>query len=147
MKKRKLLITEVSGTATTPVASGGQASAAANCPGGTKALGGGFSSSPTPTLGASVAFPIFWANYRTTPTTWGASMSNSGNVARTVTSYAYCASGLKISETSGSATLAASGPATSSATAAHHRRAARASRCLAEASTQLRPQRARRSRS
>ena len=116
-KKRRLTVTEVSASSQSAASSGSQADATATCPTGTQALGGGFSSSPTPQLSGSVAFPIFWTDRRTGPTTWQAALSSSGNVARTVTSFAYCATGLKIAETSGSATLPGSGPAASSAAA------------------------------
>ena len=111
----KLTISEVSASSTTPAATGSQQTA--TCPNGKTALGGGFSSSPSPVLSGSLSFPIFWASYRTSPKTWAASLTISGDVAETVTSYAYCASGLKVGETTGSATLPASGPNTSSATA------------------------------
>ncbi len=97
---------------------GAQVSATATCPGKTKALGGGFSSSPTPSaISPGSAFPYFWSNYRTSPTTWIAALSNVGDVARTATSYAYCAAGLKIAETTAGVPLPASGPTVASATA------------------------------
>jgi hypothetical protein len=116
-KKRKLTIAEVSSSATGAPNSGAQASATATCPPNTQALGGGFSSSPAPSLGGGASFPFFWSDHRSSPTTWFAALSNSGLTARTVTSYAYCAAGLKISETNASVPLAGSGPTASSATA------------------------------
>jgi hypothetical protein len=114
-KKKKLRIIEASAPA---VAAGGdeaQAQATATCPGKTKALGGGFSTSPTPVAGEPVAFPYIWSNHRTSPTTWFAAISNDGTVERTLTSYAYCAAGLKIAETTASVALPPSGAITSTA--------------------------------
>lgn len=116
-KKKKLKITVVSSSAGTPATSGALAAATATCPAGRQALGGGFSSSPTPVLTGSVAFPIFWQSYRSSPSSWASAFTNSGLTARTVTSYAYCAAGLKVGEVSATASLAASGAATNSATA------------------------------
>jgi hypothetical protein len=120
MKKKKqktLRITEVSASGASAPTSGAQAEATASCPPGTQALGGGFSSSPAPDLSAHASFPYFWADYRTSPTSWRAAYSNIGTIARTVTTYADCAAGLNISETNGSATLPASGTTVSGATA------------------------------
>jgi hypothetical protein len=117
-KARKLRITEVSGSATSPPVTGTQATASAACPPGTEALGGGFSSSPTPVLSSPLSYPVFWASFRTSPSSWAASFTNSGTTAHTVTSYAYCATGLKIAETSADVTLAGSAGTASTATAA-----------------------------
>jgi hypothetical protein len=117
-KAKKLRITEVSASNTSSANVGAQATASAACPLGTEALGGGFSSSPTPVLSGSLTYPIFWANFRTSPGSWAASFSNAGTTAHTVTSYAYCATGLKIAETSADATLPASAGTASSAIAA-----------------------------
>lgn len=69
--KKKLRITELSGSATSAATPGSQVTANASCPTGTKALGGGFSSSPAPNLGSgSVSYPIFWASYRTSSSDW-----------------------------------------------------------------------------
>jgi hypothetical protein len=118
-KKRgkKLTITEVSVSATSAASTGAQATIPATCPPKTQALGGGFSSSPTPSLSGLLAYPFFWANYRNTPTSWTAAFANVGSTARTLTTFAYCAAGLKIAETSASAPLAGSSPTASSATA------------------------------
>jgi hypothetical protein len=117
-KKKKLRITEVSASSPSAPTDGAQAEATANCPPGTQALGGGFSSSPAPDLSAHASFPYFWADYRTSPTSWRAAYSNIGTIARTVTSYADCAAKLKVSERNGSATLLASvAPTASGATA------------------------------
>jgi hypothetical protein len=117
-KKKKLRVIEASAPAVAAGQDGAQASAIATCPGKTKALGGGFSSSPTPSaLSPGSAFPYFWSNHRTSPTTWSAAISNVGSTARTVTSYVYCAAGLKIAETTASVSLPASGPTVAAATA------------------------------
>ena len=117
-KARKLRITEVSGSATSQPVTGTQATASAACPPGTEALGGGFSSSPTPVLSTPLSYPIFWANFRTSPSSWSASFTNAGTTAHAVTSYAYCATGLKIAETSADVALAASAGTASTAIAA-----------------------------
>jgi hypothetical protein len=107
-KKAKLRITEVTAIGSAAGVSGGPVgSATATCPTGTVALGGGFSSSPAPDE-ASGSFPVFFESYRNTPTTWISSFANIGPSAHDVTSYAYCAAGLRVAETSGSATLPAS---------------------------------------
>jgi hypothetical protein len=116
-KKRKLTVTEASSSSTALGSSGSQGTATATCPGGTQALGGGFSSSPSPSLSDPLAYPFFWGDYRNSPTTWLAAMSNVGTTPRTVTSYAYCAAGLKIAETSADVTLPGSESSASSATA------------------------------
>jgi hypothetical protein len=116
-KKKKLTITEVSSSSTAAGSSGSQGTATATCPTGKQALGGGFSSSPSPKLSDPLAYPFFWGNYRNSPTSWLAAMSNVGTTARTVTSYAYCATGLKIAETSADAALPASAGSVSSAIA------------------------------
>jgi hypothetical protein len=117
-KVKKLRITEVSGPATAAAGNGTQASSSAACPPGTQALGGGFSSSPTPVFSAPLSYPVFWANFRTSPSSWAASFTNVGATAHTVTGYAYCATGLKIAETSADVTLPASVGTASIATAA-----------------------------
>jgi hypothetical protein len=101
-KKGKLKISEVSGSATTAAATLSQATATAGCPSGTKALGGGFSWSPAPDLsgGGAGGLAILWASYRGNPRNWASSITEASGVARTVTSYAYCAASLKVSETS-----------------------------------------------
>jgi hypothetical protein len=109
-KKQKLTVFEVSSSGSAPDVSGTQASATAACPSGTQALGGGFSSSPAPQLAGPTAFPLFYASYRNTPTSWLAAFTNNGTTARSVTSYAYCAAKLAVTETSGSATLGGSSP-------------------------------------
>jgi hypothetical protein len=116
-KKRKLTVTEASSSSTALGSSGSQGTATATCPGRTQALGGGFSSSPSPSLSDPLAYPFFWGNHRNNPTTWLAAMSNVGTTARTVTSYAYCAAGLAIGETAAVAALPASAGSASSATA------------------------------
>jgi hypothetical protein len=109
-KKKKLRIAEATATAVAAGADEAQAQASATCPGKTKALGGGFSTSPTPSAAdPQEAFPYIWSNHRITPTTWFAAISNDGTVERTLTSYAYCAAGLKIAETTASVALPASG--------------------------------------
>lgn len=115
--KKKLAITEVPATATAP-ANAAQAAATAVCPGKQKALGGGFSSSPQPVLTGLNAFPFFWADQRTSPNSWQAAFTNSGPTPRTVTSYAYCAPGVKLAQVTGTATLPASGPGIATALAA-----------------------------
>ena len=116
-KKKKLRVTEVSASQATPPASGAIADATASCPAGMTALGGGFTSFPAPNL-ASPAYPVFWASYRASPSTWRSAFTNSNSTARTVTSYAYCTTGLKIAETSATVPLPASGGGTiSTATA------------------------------
>jgi hypothetical protein len=117
-KVKKLRITEVSASTTSGSNTGAQATATAACPPGTQALGGGFSSSPTPLLSGSLTYPIFWANFRASPISWAASFTNANTTAHTVTSYAYCAPGLKIVETSADVTLPASVGTASSAIAA-----------------------------
>jgi hypothetical protein len=107
-KKHKMLrVSEVS-AAGTLASTGQQSTATATCPAGTQALGGGFSSAPTPDLGSSSSFPIFFANYRASPTSWFSAFTNAGSTPRTTTSYAYCASGLKVSETTAASTVPAS---------------------------------------
>jgi hypothetical protein len=107
-KKRKVLrISEVSATGNSALTAQ-QSVAAATCPAGTQAIGGGFSSAPEPELTGSNHFPVFFASYRSSPTSWFSGFTESGNTARTVTSYAYCASGLKLSETNSSLTVPAS---------------------------------------
>ena len=106
-KQKKLRITEVSALGPSAT-SGAQSSATANCPAGTQAIGGGFSSAPQPTLTGSPSFPIFFASYRSSPTSWLSAFTESGSTARTVTSYAYCAAGLKLTEGSATATVPAS---------------------------------------
>jgi hypothetical protein len=115
--KKNLRIVEASASAVAAPIDEAQASATATCPRKMKALGGGFSSSPTPSaISPNSAFPYTWSNHRTTPATWLAAISNVGKVARTVTSYAYCAAGLKISEKSTGASLPPSGSTVISAT-------------------------------
>ncbi len=108
-KKRKVLrISEVSAAGELSSGSGGQSTATATCPAGTQALGGGFSSTPAPVLTGSPSFPVFFANYKSSPTSWLAAFTNSGSPQRTVTSYAYCASGLKLTDLSAASTVPAS---------------------------------------
>lgn len=106
-KKKKLKIIEASAPAVAAGADEAQAQATATCPGKTKALGGGFSTSPTPVALDPEAFSYVWSNHRTSPTTWFAAISNVGKVQRTLTSYAYCAAGLKIAETTASVPIPA----------------------------------------
>jgi hypothetical protein len=107
-KKRKVLrISEVS-VAGSPATSGNDSTATASCPAGTQALGGGFSSSPAPDLAGSTSFPVFFASYRSSPATWLSAFLNSGATAHAVTSYAYCAAGLKLKETDATFTVPAS---------------------------------------
>jgi hypothetical protein len=107
-KKRKVLrVSEVSATGT-PALTAEQSSATATCPPGTQAIGGGFSSAPDPELTGSNHFPVFFASYRSSPSSWLSAFTESGNTARTATSYAYCAAGLKVSETSTGFTVPAS---------------------------------------
>jgi hypothetical protein len=117
-KAKKLRITEVSASATAPPTTGTQATASAACPPGSEALGGGFSSSPAPVLSNPLSYPIFWANFRASPSSWAASFTNAGTTAHTVISYAYCATGLKIAETSADVALAGSAGTASTAIAA-----------------------------
>jgi hypothetical protein len=115
-KKRKLTIIEASATGS--AATNSEGTATANCPTNTQALGGGFSSSPDPDLSGSSAFPFFEKNYRTAPGAWTSTFYNIGATTRSVTSYAYCASGLKIVDSVGTATLpGSSGSEIGSATA------------------------------
>ncbi len=107
-KKKKLKITEATGTAVAAGADEAQAQATATCPGKTTALGGGFSTSPPPVAVEPESFAYVWSNHRTSPTTWFAAISNGGTVQRTLTSYAYCAAGLKIAETTASVPVPAS---------------------------------------
>jgi hypothetical protein len=117
-KKKKLRIIEATASAVAAGEDAAQASAPATCPGKTKVLGGGFSSAPTPSsLSPGSAFPYVWSNYRTTPTTWFAALSNVGSVTRTLTTYAYCATGLKVAETTAAVPLPASGQTVASAAA------------------------------
>jgi hypothetical protein len=99
-KKRKLRITEAAatGTATTDT----EASATASCPPKTQALTGGFSISPNPVSGS---LPLIERSFRTGPGAWTSAFFNIGSVARTVTSYAYCASGLNVTDSVGTATI------------------------------------------
>jgi hypothetical protein len=107
-KKRKTLrITEVS--ATGPAAtSAAQSSATASCPAGTQAIGGGFSSAPEPTLTGSTSFAVFFDSYQSSQTSWQSAFTESGSTARSVTSYVYCAAGLKLTEGTATGTLPAS---------------------------------------
>ncbi len=108
-KKRKILrISEVSAAGSPAPVSGSESTAVASCPAGTQAIGGGFSSSPEPNLGSTASFPVFSGSYRSSPTTWLSAFVNSGSTAHTVTSFAYCAAGLKLSETSAAFTVPAS---------------------------------------
>jgi hypothetical protein len=118
-KKGKLKVSEVSGSATTAAAALSQATATATCPAGTKALGGGFAWSPAPDLsgGGAGGLAILWASYRGDPRNWASSITEASGVARTVTSYAYCAAGLKVSETSATAPFPATGGAFNSTVA------------------------------
>jgi hypothetical protein len=109
-KKKKLTITEVTATGTAPANSEG--SATAICPSNTQALGGGFSSSPDPDLSGSSAFPFFEKSYRTAPGAWTSTFFNVGSTVRSVTSHAYCASGLNVVDSVGTATLPGSGGST-----------------------------------
>jgi hypothetical protein len=113
-KKKKLKVTEVSASQTAPT-SPDFADATATCPAGTQALSGGFSISPPP---AVPSFVLPWASYRSSPNAWRSALTNGASTPETVTSYAYCAAGLKISEVSGFATLGASGPGYVSGSAA-----------------------------
>jgi hypothetical protein len=117
-RAKKLRITEASAAAVAPGVDAAQATATATCPGKTRAIGGGFSSSPTPVATEPEAFAYIWSSHRSSPTTWFAAISNVGGTARTVTSYAYCAAGLKVAETNASVPLPASGETVISATAA-----------------------------
>lgn len=99
-KKRKLAITEASASGSAEQF--GQATATAICPPGTQVLGGGFSTAPNPT---SSGVPLLEQTYRTAPGSWTSAIANSSMVTRSVTSYAYCAAGLSITETAGGATL------------------------------------------
>jgi hypothetical protein len=109
-KKRKLTITEASATGSATTNSEG--SATATCPANTQALGGGFSSSPDPDLSGSSAFPFFEKSYRTAPGAWTSTFFNIGTTTRSVTSYAYCASGLNVVDSVGTATLPGSSGST-----------------------------------
>jgi hypothetical protein len=102
-KKRKLTIIEATATGTASTNSEG--SATATCPPNTQALGGGFSSSPNPDLSGSSELPFFEKSYRTAPGAWTSTFFNIGTPARTVTSYAYCASGLNVTDSVGTATI------------------------------------------
>ena len=97
--KKKLRITEVSASSATPPTTFSQATATSRCPGRMRALGGGFSSAPRPMI-ADLAEQLVSADYRSSPTTWTAAITNIGTAGRTVTSYAYCAARLKIVESS-----------------------------------------------
>jgi hypothetical protein len=116
-RRKKLTVTEVSASATSAASSGSVATTSATCPPKMQALGGGFSSSPTPNLSGPLTYPFFWANYRNSPTSWTAAFTNVGPVARTVTGYAYCAAGLKIAELNTTSPLAGSSSTASTATA------------------------------
>jgi hypothetical protein len=109
-KKRKPLnVTEASGIAT--VAGGGNATgtATATCPKGRNAVGGGFSSSPPASgFGATTSLPLFWQSRSSGSSAWLASAANVSMAARTITSYAYCAAGVNVAETSATAPIAAS---------------------------------------
>jgi hypothetical protein len=102
-KKRKLTITEA--TATGSATTNTEGSATASCPANTQALGGGFSSSPDPSLSGSSSFPFFEKSYRTAPGAWTSTFFSIGTPVRTVTSYAYCANGLNVVDSVGTATL------------------------------------------
>jgi hypothetical protein len=103
-KKKKLKITEVAATGAALAGSGAFGTANAVCPGKQKPIGGGFSSSPTPVLAGSLAFPFHYESFRSAANTWSSSMVNSGSTARTVTSYAYC-SATATTQTTATATL------------------------------------------
>jgi len=109
-KKRKLTVTEASATSTSAAAPLAQATATAQCPAGRQALGGGFSSSPISPLTDPVVDPFIWADYRNSPGSWTAALTNGSNSGQTLTSYAYCTAGLKVVETSTDAGLPAFGP-------------------------------------
>jgi len=106
-KKKKIKVSEVSAAQTAATAPDLAESSAA-CPAGTQALSGGFSISPPPIPTPTLLIP--WASYRSSPTTWRSGFTSGASGPETMTSYAYCAAGLKITEVSGNATLAASGP-------------------------------------
>jgi hypothetical protein len=115
-QKKRLRIIDASASAVAAPADEAQASASATCPKGTTAIGGGFAYSPTPVATDPNAFAYVWSNHRNTPTSWIAAISNAGKVARTVTSHAYCAAGLKVTETSSAVSLPASGTSVVGAT-------------------------------
>ena len=105
-KKRKLQVTEVSASQTASVG-GSAADATASCPPNTQAIAGGFTQSPQPTI-SSLGF--MWASYRSGATAWRSALTTGSGPPRTVTSYGYCAAGLKVAEVSASASLGPSGP-------------------------------------
>ena len=94
-KVKRITVSEVS-AAGGQAGSGGVSNPTASCPAGTQAIGGGYSSTPPPKLNGTPAFPVYFQNLRSSPTAWTSAFTNSGTVARTETSYAYCASGLKL---------------------------------------------------
>lgn len=109
-KRRKLTVTEVSASSTSAAAPAAQATATADCPAGKQALGGGFSSSPVSPVTDPEFDPFIWADYRNSPGSWRAALTTGSITAHTLTSYAYCAAGLKVVETSSDAALPAFGP-------------------------------------
>jgi hypothetical protein len=109
-KKPRLRVTESSATSTSAAAPLAQASATARCPAGEQALGGGFSSAPTSPVTDPVVDPFIWADHRSSPGSWTAALTNGSPTAHTLTSYAYCAAGLKVVETRSDAPLPAFGP-------------------------------------
>ena len=54
--------------------------------------------------------PFIWADYRNGPGSWRAALTTGSSIAHTLTSYAYCAAGLKVVETSSDVALPAIGP-------------------------------------
>jgi hypothetical protein len=112
LKKRKLTVAEAS--ATSPVvAMNARASATATCPAGASAISGGFSGSPVPNLsGALPSVPFVFKSATASGKDWTASMTNRGPTQRSVTSHVYCATGLNIGQSAGSASLPAGASAT-----------------------------------
>src|SRR5262245_42702861 len=83
-RRKRLLITEVSSSDTSATANLAQASATARCPSRTKAVGGGYSSSPPPTFADPFGFQFVWTSHRDSPTSWRAALTTAGVVARRV---------------------------------------------------------------
>jgi hypothetical protein len=102
-KPKRLQVSEV-GVSSAAVDENESAVAAAACTGGRRAIGGGFSSAPLPANIAGDTFGVFTSSRRTADTTWTASLTNIGDLPRSITVYAYCAA-RSASEVSGTATI------------------------------------------
>jgi hypothetical protein len=90
-RKVKKAITEVTSTSATPAVGGGEATATAQCPGSRKLIAGGFSATKG-NLPGDVAYPL--AAYPS-GLAWIYTAHNNVSESIPITSYAYCAKGIK----------------------------------------------------